>query len=155
PETKALIAKRTTALRQRLSVFGSGSRAPGLFGLGPNRELLGREVEALEPGEPGAVNVEIDQERELRAVDLAAEYVPARLTGHISGGDGEAPHDLAVSVNGRVVAVARSFVFEGEERLSVLVPESALRSGANDVELYWVTRGPADGLTLRSLWATQ
>jgi hypothetical protein len=155
PETEALIAKRTTALRQRLSLFGSGARAPGLFGLGPNRELVGRDVRDLRVADPGAVSAEVDQERELRAVNLAGEYVPARLTGLISGADGADTRDLAVAVGGRVVAVARSFVFEGEERLSVLVPESALRSGANDVELYWVTRGPADGLTLRSLWAIQ
>jgi hypothetical protein len=155
PEVEALIARRTTALRQRLSLLGSGTGAPGLFGLGPNRELLGRDVDALALGEIRTLSAEIDQERELRAVDLAAEYVPARLTGHISGGEGEAPRDLAVSVNGRIVAVARSFLFEGEERVSVLVPESALRSGANDVELYWVTRKPANGLTLRILWSTQ
>jgi hypothetical protein len=155
PEAEALIAKRTTALRQRLSLFGSGSRAPGLFWLGPNRELVGRDVSELQVADAGAVRAEVDQERELRAVNLAGEYVPARLTGVISGADGTDTRDLAVAVGGRVVAVARSFVFDGEERISVLVPESSLRSGANDVELYWVTRGPADGLTLRSLLATQ
>ena len=155
PEAEALIAKRTTALRQRLSLFGSGSRAPGLFGLGPNHELVGRDVSELRVADAGAERAEVDQEGELRAVNLAGGYVPARLTGRISGADGEAPRDLAVSLNGRIVAVARSFVFEGEESVSVLIPESALRPGANDVELYWVTRGPADGLTLRSLWATQ
>jgi Sulfatase len=149
PQAEALIARRTAALRDRLSLLGSGAEAPGLFGLGPNRELLGREVAALELGEPGTTSAEIDQEDELRAVDLAAEYVPARLTGRISGEDGEAPRDLAVSVNGRIAAVARSFVFEGEERVSVLVPEPALRSGANDVELYWVRSGPV----LRPLWS--
>jgi hypothetical protein len=154
PKAQALIARRATALRQRLSLLGSGSGAPGLFGLGPHRELLGREVGAFELGEPGAMSAEIDQERQLHAVDLAAAYVPVRLTGHISGGEGDAPRDLAVSVNGRLVAVARSFLFEGEERVSVLVPESALRSGANDVELYWVTRGPGGALTMRILWAT-
>jgi hypothetical protein len=155
PEAEALIAKRTTALRQRLSLFGSGSRAPGLFGLGPNHELVGRDVSELRVADAGAERAEVDQEGELRAVNLAGGYVPARLTGRVSGTDGEAPRDLAVSLNGRIVAVARSFVFEGEERVSVLVPESELRSGANDVELYWVTRAPAGELTLRTLWSTQ
>jgi hypothetical protein len=155
PEAEALIAKRTTALRERLSLFGSGSRAPGLFGLGPNRELVGTAVSELQVADAGAVRAEVDQDRELQAVNLAGEYVPARLTGLISDGDGTDSRDLAVAVGGRVVAVARSFVFEGEERLSVLVPESALRAGANDVELYWVTRGPAHRLTLRTLWSTQ
>jgi hypothetical protein len=154
PQTDALIARRTAALRERLSLFGSGSDAPGLFGLGPNSELLGREVDALELADPATTSAEIDQERELHAVDLAAEYVPARLTGEISGEDEEAPRDLAVSVDGRIVAVARSYLFEGEERVSVLVPQSALRGGANDVALYWVTAGEG-GLQLRRLWGTQ
>jgi hypothetical protein len=153
PDADALIARRTTALQQRVALFGSGSRAPGLFGLGPNRDLLGREIDELDVGETEAPSAEIEQERELRAVDLAAEYVPARLTGHISSGDDEAPRDLAVSLNGRIVAVARSFVFDGEERVSVLLPESSLRSGANDVELYWVTPG-GEELQLRRLWSS-
>jgi hypothetical protein len=126
-----------------------------LFGLGPNHELVRRDVSELRVADAGAERAEVDQEGELRAVNLAGGYVPARLTGRVSGTDGEAPRDLAVSLNGRIVAVARSFVFEGEERVSVLVPESELRSGANDVELYWVTRAPAGELTLRTLWSTQ
>jgi hypothetical protein len=150
PDAAALITARAKALGQRLLLFGAGSTGPGLYGLGPKRQLLGRKVAALEVTAAGGASAEIDQERELRAVDLAGEYVPARLTGRIEGGDEDAPRDLAVSVNGRVVAVARTYVFEEEERLSVLVPESALRNGVNDVELYWVTSGPV----LRTLWSS-
>lgn len=148
PEAQTLIARRTTALRQRISLLGSGSRAPGLFGLGPNRELVGRDVGELAIADAGAVRATVDQEPELRAVDLAADYAPTRLTGRISGGEGTDARDLAVAVGGRIVAVARSYGFEREERLSVLFPESALRTGGNLVELYWVTSGPV----LRRLW---
>jgi hypothetical protein len=148
PDAEALITARAKALGQRLLLFGAGSRGPGLYGLGPNRVLLAREVEALEVTDAGGVSAEIDQERELRAVDLTGEYVPARLTGLIEGDDDDAPRDLAVSVEGRIVAVARTYVSAGEERISVLIPDSALRNGANDVELYWVTSGPV----LHELW---
>jgi hypothetical protein len=149
-DADALIARRATALRQRLALLGSGDDAPGLYGLGPNRDLLGRRVDGLEIVDGAGTRADVQQARELRAVNLAAEYIPARLTGRISGGDAEAPRDLAVAVNGRIVAVARSFVFEGEERLSVLFPEAALRSGANDIELYWVT----SGAVLHTLWSS-
>jgi hypothetical protein len=49
---------------------------------------------------------------------------------------------MAVAIGGRVVAVARSYSFAGEERFSVLIPESALVQGANSVGLYWVRPGP-------------
>jgi hypothetical protein len=150
PDAEALITARAQAAGQRLLLFGAGSRAPGLYGLGPNRELLGRKVAALEVTDAGGASAEIDQERELDAVDLAGEYIPVRLTGRVSGDEQDSPRDLAVSVNGSIVAVARSYLLEGEERVSVLVPESALRRGANDVALYWVTSGPV----LRRLWSS-
>jgi hypothetical protein len=154
-DAAALVDERAAALERVLSLFGSGEDEPGLYGIGPNRELVGADVSELEAAAAGTVRAEVDQERELLAVDLAGEYVPVRLTGRVSGGGGAARRDLAVAVAGRIVAVGRTYVFESEERLSVLVPESALHGGANDVELYWVTGGPADGLTLRTLWSTQ
>jgi len=153
-DAAALVSERAAALHRVLSLFGSGDDEPGLYGIGPNRELLGRDVSELEVADAGVVRAEVDQERELRAVNLAAEYIPTRLTGGISGGDGTETRDLAVAVGGRVVAVARSYFFEGEERLSVLVPESALRTGANLVELFWVRPDAAGDAVLQSLWVT-
>lgn len=55
---------------------------------------------------------------------------------------GDANTELAVALGGRIVALARSYSSGGEERFSVLVPESSLRQGANRVELLWVRPGP-------------
>ena len=70
------------------------------------------------------------------------------MTGTIVGGAGE-PRDVAVAVNGRIRATGRSFRLRGKpkERFSMLVPEDALRPGANSVELFEVS---TDGLA--SLW---
>jgi hypothetical protein len=46
--------------------------------------------------------------------------------------------DLAVALGGRIVATARSYSDGGEERFSVLIPESALREGTNRLELFSV-----------------
>jgi hypothetical protein len=138
----ALLARRAQALRGELALFGDS-----LYGFGPNPELLARQVQVL-GGVSSDVTADVDQAAELRTVDLTADYVPARLTGRIDGGDG--PRDLAVAVNGHIEAVARSYVVEGVERLSVLIPESALRHGANDVRVFWVT----SGIELREIWSS-
>jgi hypothetical protein len=48
-----------------------------------------------------------------------------------------------VAINGRIRAVGRSFDlwWKGREFYSVLVPEAALRSGRNRVEIFEVMQG--------------
>ena len=138
PDVDELLARRATAVRER----------PPLYGIGPNLELLGRRVGDLDVAQAAGVSVEIDQAADLRAVDLGAAYVPVRLTGQLEGGAG--PRDVAVAVNGRIEAVARTYLAEGGERLSVLFPESALREGMNDVEIYWVV----NGRPLQRVWSS-
>jgi hypothetical protein len=137
PDVDELLARRATVVREQTL----------LFGIGPNPELLGRRVSELGVAQAAGVSAQIQQAGQLRAVDLDAAYVPVRLTGGIDGGTG--PRELAVAVNGRIEAVARSYVAEGEERVSVLFPESALRQGANDVRIYWVS-----GAELREIWSS-
>jgi Sulfatase len=127
PAVEELLARRSAAVRARSS----------LFGIGPNRELLGRSVDEFDIAVGVGLSAEVDQTAELSAVDLASGYLPVRLTGRINGGDG--PRDLAVVVNGRIEAVARSYLVDAEERLSVLFPESALTTGVNGVALFAVT----------------
>jgi hypothetical protein len=134
----ALLARRAETLRER----------PSLFGIGPNPELLGRSVGEFDIAVGAGLAGEVDQTAELSAVDLESDYVPVRLTGRIDGGDG--PRDLALAVNGRIEAVARSYLAAGEERLSILFPEAALRDGVNDAALFEVT----PQLELLRLWRT-
>jgi hypothetical protein len=131
----ALEAGRDESLARQVALFGSG-----LYAIGPNRELVGRPLDELTVGAGGEVTATLDQAAELRSVDLDAEVVPTRLTGRVAGGS--CCRDLAVAFDGRIAATARSYSFGGEERLSVLVPESALRAGANEAELFWVRPGP-------------
>ena len=60
--------------------------------------------------------------------------------------------DLAVAVNGRIRAIGRSFhLWRREcEYFSMIVPESALRDGANRVELFEVRRGHAGAARRRA-----
>ncbi len=131
-----LVTRREESLRRQLALFGSGDRAPGLYGIGPYPALLGRRVDSFRAG-TGDVRAELEQAAALAAVNVAAAEIPARLTGRIVG-EGPPRRDLAFAINGRVAAVASSYSALGEERFSVLVPESSLRQGANEVEVFWV-----------------
>jgi Sulfatase len=130
-----LVARRERSLERQHSLFRRG-----LYGIGPHPELLGRRQAELAVSEASGAQAELDQADELADVDLEAEVVPARLTGTITG-DGAPGRSLAVVLGGRVVAVARSYSLGGEERFSVLVPEDALREGANQVGIFWVRSG--------------
>ena len=134
-DPQALAMRREEALRRQVELFASG-----LYGIGPRPELLDRSLDRLTVQPTGEARAQLDQAQELRTVDLGSEEIPSRLTGTISGG-ASGRRDLAVALGGRIVAVARSYLAGGEERFSILVPESALRQGANRVELLWVRSG--------------
>jgi hypothetical protein len=69
--------------------------------------------------------------------------VPTLVTGELTGDVPGAERDLAIAVDGRIAAVGRSFhlVRPEHEYFSLLMPESALRTGANRLELFEVREG--------------
>jgi hypothetical protein len=62
------------------------------------------------------------------------------VTGPLRGVPFGEHRDVAVAVNGRIRAVGRSFDlwWKGREYFSVMVPETALRTGRNRVETFEV-----------------
>ncbi len=76
-------------------------------------------------------------------VDPGEQILPTRVVGHLEGGAPDSVRDLAVAVNGRIQAVGRSFRLRGRrfEYFSLIVPESALRSGRNSLQLLEVRPG--------------
>ena len=67
------------------------------------------------------------------------------FTGRLAGTQSTAPLDMAIAVNGTIVATAPAIApRQGAPRIfSVLIPESSLRDGANAVELFAIEAGPA------------
>lgn len=128
------------AIQYKLATFGYGNSGPGLFGIGPGRSLVGRAATALH-SHRGKVRAGFFFQRDLRAVRLGSYFRPSLICGLLHGGRSGATRDLAVAVNGRVVATGRSFhLTGGPESFAVLVPETAFKSGRNRVELLSVTR---------------
>jgi hypothetical protein len=133
-------ARRRAVVRRRLRQFGSGPIASLFTGIGPHRELIGQT-----PGEVAraSVSASIAEPALFADVDRDAGVVPAQIAGDLRGGGDGAKRDLAVAVNGRIEAVGRSFYLEGDptEHFALMVPESALRDGRNEIELFEVVAG--------------
>jgi hypothetical protein len=127
-------AERRVVIDRNQRLVGSGVDGPARpFQLGPNQELIGKPAAAA--GEP--LDVELSYAAEYRNVDPATGYVPAHVVGKLNGPD-QHPRDIAIAVNGTIVAVGNTFeLVEGEdgELVSVMVPETAFRKGSNDVQV--------------------
>lgn len=160
---RELRARRAAARRRWARLFGTGAESALLYGspwaslyrIGPHPELLGRRVSARSRASArngvtaGLANAEL-----LRDVRTDGSVVyPTRVTGRIVGGRPGQLRNVAVAVNGRIAAVGRSFRLHGRPResYSVVVPETALRPGRNEVEVFEVR---ADG-TLVRLYGTR
>jgi hypothetical protein len=144
-------ARRLRVVRRRLREFGVGAR--GLYtGIGPNSELIGRRPVDLAQSAASGVRATLASLGQLRHMRRASGIVPAQIAGDLTGGRAGARRALAVAVNGRIEAVGWSFHLDGDptEHYSVMVPESTLHDGRNDVRLYEVTKAGSLRLLARS-----
>ena len=130
-----LRAQRARELSQQQAVFGTGP-LERVYRIGPHPELLGRRVGSLVIRPSRGMSVELNGRELLRAVDLSSDLMPNYLTGRITGT--RAQQNLAVALNGTIWAVTRSYTEFGTARFAALVPESAVRAGANDVAVFAV-----------------
>jgi hypothetical protein len=123
----------------------------GPWGIGPHPELLGRRVAELRPAKRGRSRAYFDGRGPL-LMDPASDFVPSWATGRIRGDARRRRRDLALAVNGLVVAVGTSVRLRGSsvEGFALLFPEWALRPGANRRRLYAV-RAVRGRLRLRAL----
>jgi hypothetical protein len=142
--------RRRAALRVRHArKFGTGAQSERAFGdpwasayrIGPNQELLGKRVGPV-PASAGTRGRFAHASAYAR-VDPRAAFLPTRVEGRLEGGAPGTARDLAVVVNGRIRAVGRSFHLRGQapEYFSLMMPETALRRGRNEVELLEVLPG--------------
>ena len=119
-------------LRRKVSFFGEGRDS--LYDVGSNRHLLGLPVADV-PTQRSRGRVVFDGEELYANVRLSSSFVPARITGFVEGVEIPRDVELAVAVNGRIVALTRCFSLDEKQRFSALVPETAFRDGSNRVEL--------------------
>jgi hypothetical protein len=143
------LERRRARFRRRWArLFGTGAESVLLYGdpwtrayrIGPHRELLDRRVAALRVEAPGLESAAVANDELFASVSRHARLFPTRVTGPLEGVPIGEHRDLALAVNGRIRAVGRSFDFVRKrlEFYSFMVPETALRAGANRLELFEV-----------------
>jgi len=140
-------AKYETVI-QKIKLFGPLSDPNGLFQIGTNKALIGRQASELGRGDAVPLECQIDDESLLNNMDLESPILLTHLKGRISGPRRSAhdPVSLAVVINGIVRAVTETYSTGKEERFSVVLPESAFQHGHNDIDIFQVT--DRDGQTL-------
>jgi hypothetical protein len=141
---------------RRAAKFGTGAQSERAFGdpwasayrIGPHPELLDRRVRRGRVPRSSRIRARVANVQLLDDVDPEKPLFPTRVAGRVEGGQAGELRDLALSVNGRIAAVGRSFRLRGRapEFFSLVVPDSALRPGANDVALFEVA--PDGSITL-------
>jgi len=124
---------------------GEGDDRPGLLGIGPRPDLLGRPVDGMTAAETSGPTFE---SYGVSDFDPDSPFAPVRVYGRIHGAP--AGEDIAIAVNGRIVAVTRSFEHDGETLVTAVTPEDAYTPGANTVRLYVVTAA-GNGTVLEEL----
>jgi len=146
-----LESDRTAEVQEKLRNYGSGDDPPErIYRVGDDAGLVGSDVSELTTSGDSDSRVDLVADGEYSNVDLSTPFVPTWVVGTVSGGSGSGK-DIAVAVNGRVQAVGSTFRLAtgGDELIAVMVPESAMRDGNNDVEVFEVS-----GSQLRSMGGT-
>jgi hypothetical protein len=129
--------ERQAIIDRNMRLLGTGREGPDrIYRIGPRQELIGQPASAAGEKLP----VELSYAQDFENVDPESGYVPTHVVGRVQGG-GDEKRDIAVAVNGTIVAVGNTFtlaVGDEGELVSVMVPESAFRRGRNQVEVFEV-----------------
>jgi len=146
--------KRLEALRRKVALFGSDGEGPGLFGIGPNRGLIGKEVADLSADRSARLHGKLTPEVAglLSKVDTKSSFLPSNITGEIEGDGARRGIPLALALNGKIAAVGWSAMLGGDRHVyfSFFAPPDAFRDGDNDAQVFTVA-GEGDQLTLERI----
>ena len=137
---------RDESVKHKLSLFGSMSEEASLFRIGPHSELIGRPVDSFPVSGSSEIECDIDGSSYFDDVDVNAAFVLTHITGQVlrPRERDSRPLHLAVAANGFIRAMTETYRVGNEEKFAALLPESALRPGHNDLEVYIVSGSPAD-----------
>ena len=117
-------------LEQKLRHFDAG-----LYSLGPHAWLVGCSVSTLDVPAGMPALAALENVSAFENVDDEAETLPLYVRGTITSHGPLGRVGLAVGVNGVIVATTVSYLEGGEWVFATAIPERALVSGANDVQV--------------------
>jgi hypothetical protein len=146
----SVLDARDKALLRQIRLFGTGATMPVLFGVGPERSILGRSLSRLRVVGAGSASAEIDAKplALLHSLPKGSRFYPSQVTGRVSGVGAGRP--VAIAVNGRIAGTSTTIDSAGAIRFSILVPEELLHVGRNPVRVFAVS-GTGTGITLAQL----
>ncbi|MEJ7561317.1 MAG: sulfatase-like hydrolase/transferase [Ilumatobacteraceae bacterium] len=124
----------------------------GLAAVGEHRDLVGRDVAALDVGDPSELSASLDQESLLADLPTSDGTMPFVLAGTVRGD--EPSSELVVAVNGRIAGVVGGYrpAVSGQWEFTGYVAD-LYREGANEVDLYEVN-GSGSTATLHEVERT-
>ena len=129
------VRERQAIIDRNVRLFGTGRDGPDrIYRIGPHQELIGKPASAAGEKLP----VEFPSAQDYENVNPESGYIPTHVVGRVDGRE-QPGRDIAVAVNGTIVAVGNTFklaVGDAGELVSVMVPESAFRKGRNRVEVF-------------------
>jgi hypothetical protein len=122
-------------LAKKLALFGTGPfSSPRFYRWGPHPELIGQPANG--PGRT-PLKVEFAHANEFKNVDLKSSTIPVHVAGRVKAPGGH--RDVAIAVNGKIVAVSSTFkLVSGDTKdtlVASMVPESAFHQGRNSVQV--------------------
>lgn len=141
------VSKNVDATTHRKAkLFGEGDDS--LFRLGVHKRFLGARVGPDLPRST-TTRVRIQGGELFGDVRRGSSVVPARIAGLVVAGELPRGTELAIALNGTVVALGKSFRAAGGQLFRVLVPPTALREGHNRIDVFAIED---DGSTPRLVW---
>lgn len=130
PEPLSLLSlkkARAQTIRRQSALFGEAPRIMSPRTRGPARRLHGEPT--LTPLQGVRAVVESGNLVEVRP---ESNFLPALVHGHIEGFSHRAER-IAIEVNGRVAAVAPTYVWSGVRKFSIVLSETDFKAGSNRI----------------------
>ncbi|MDP4921382.1 MAG: sulfatase-like hydrolase/transferase [Solirubrobacteraceae bacterium] len=131
-----MIEQRDELARSWSELFPPGRAS--LYRLGPNQNLIGRQVSSLQVGSTAATAKILSSELykpQTRDDGVLQIY----LAGSIDGAPAQTP--LAAAVNGKIVAVGQTFDTVSGVRFAIILPPESLKGSKVRVQLFSVSGG--------------
>jgi len=129
---------------RRAEQFPHGDDWLAVAAVGPNGDLVGDDVADLATGEPSAYSASLEQADLLAELPTVEATAPFVLAGIVRGADDPPNGELVAAINGRLAGVVGGWRPADDGWAFTGYVADLYREGANDVELYEVTRPGAE-----------
>jgi hypothetical protein len=135
-----MLAERRKVLQRDDLRFGTNT---GIWALGPRSDLLGKPappISGASSSQSASLDTVHNNQNLWNNVDLSVkDKVPAFVSAKLTGVNGNSL--IAISVNGRIAATTRAFLFNGDTWAGAIIPPQTLKGGHNSIGIYSIGAG--------------